>query len=263
MTLLMIAYLALGLVAGILSGLLGLGGGIVIVPALFAIFTWQKFPNDISMHLAAGTSLAIVMLTTASVTWSSHKRNAVAWNYLQYLVPGMIIGAACGVYLGERLSSQVLRYAFAIFCLTLSIRLIFANGKKRRAEPRFSKPLLLAVGLFAGTLAGLLGIGGGAVIIPFLMWLGLSMPKVSGTSAASAFPTAVAGTITSMVVGLQYSGLPQYSTGFIYWPAAILLGLSSIVAAPIGVALAHRLPEKIVKQIFAMVLVLIAWQMSR
>jgi len=264
MTLLIIAYLAVGVSAGVLSGLLGLGGGIVIVPALFAIFTWQKFPNDISMHMATGTSLAVVMLATASATWSQHKRKAVAWNCLKYLIPGMVIGAIIGVYLGESLSSQVLRYFFAIFCVVLAYRLIFEKAKLLNAKPRdYSKWVLLAIALFAGALAGLLGIGGGAIVIPLLMWLGLSMPMVSGTSAACAFPTAVTGSIFSMIVGLHYIGLPQYSTGFIYWPAAILLGVGSMVAAPVGVVLAHRLPEKIVKRIFAMVLVLIAWQMSR
>lgn len=264
MTLLIIAYLAIGLLAGILSGLLGLGGGVVIVPALVAIFTWQKFPSDISMHMAAGTSLAVVMLTTASATWSQHKRKAVAWNYLKYLIPGMVIGAIIGVYLGERLSSQALRYAFAIFCVVLAYRLIFAKVKPLNAELRlYSKWALLTIALFAGVLAGLLGIGGGAIVIPLLMWLGLSMPMVSGTSAACAFPTAVTGSIFSMIVGLHYYGLPDYSTGFIYWPAAIILGVGSMIAAPAGVALAHRLPEKTVKRIFALILVLIAWQMSR
>lgn len=261
---LIIAYIAVGLLSGILSGLIGLGGGIVIVPALVALFTWQGFSDDVLMHLATSTSLAVVMLTTAMATWFQHKRNAVAWNYLQYLIPAMVVGAVMGVYLGKHLSSHVLRYVFAIFCFVLAVRLLFAKDQSVHSQPQvFSKGILMIVGLLAGALAGLLGIGGGAIVIPILMWLGLSMPMVSGTSAASAFPTAVTGSIASMAVGLHYPGLPAYCTGFIYWPAVVLLGGASILAAPVGVALAHRLPEKIVKRIFAVVLMLIAWQMCR
>lgn len=264
MVTLIIAYIAVGLLSGILAGLLGLGGGIVIVPALVALFTWQDFSTDILMHLATSTSLVVVMLTSAIATWSQHQRNAVAWNYLKYLVPGMVVGAIIGVYLGKYLSSHVLRYAFAIFCIALVIRSMFTKHQSEHSLPKgFSNGVLIIAGLLAGTLAGLLGIGGGAIVIPILMWLGLPMPMVSATSAASVFPTAVTGSILSMAVGSHSSGLPPYSTGFIYWPAVALLGGGSILAAPIGVILGHRLPEKIVKRIFAVVLMLIAWQMCR
>lgn len=261
---LIIAYIAVGILSGILSGLLGLGGGIVVVPGLVVLFAWQGFSNEILMHLASSTSLVVVMLTSAIATWSQHQRNAVAWNYLLYLVPGMVLGAIIGVYLGKHLSSDMLRYAFSTFCFVLAIRSIFAKSQSEYSQPPgFSKKVLIIAGLLAGALAGLLGIGGGAIVIPLLMGFGLSMPMVSATSAASVFPTAVTGSLFSVSASIHYPGLPPYCTGFIYWPAVILLGGASILAAPIGVALAHRLPEKIVKRIFAVVLMLIAWQMCR
>lgn len=256
-------YMIIGLLTGILSGLLGLGGGILIVPALAWLFSWQNFPSDLSMHMATSTSLAIVMLTTAVTTWSQQKRKAVAWEFLRYLVPGMVLGAIIGTSWGQYLSSQSLRYAFAAFCFILSIKLILTHEPSLAVKPIItSKAWLFFAGVVAGVLAGLLGIGGGAILIPILMWFGLSMPVVSGTAAACTFPTAVTGTILSIVVGLHISGLPAYSLGYIYLPAVLILGIGSMIAVPVGVALAHRLPEKIVKRIFGVILMLIAWKMT-
>lgn len=264
MTILIImAYIAIGLLSGILSGLLGLGGGIVIVPALVFIFSWQDFPKELYIHMATGTSLAVVMFTTAMAAWSQHKRNSVAWDLIPYLVPGMVLGAILGVISGKYMSAHALRYTFALFCFVLALKLIFAQGESVKVKRvSYSKQILILIGLLAGALSGMLGIGGGSILIPILMWLGLSMTSVSGTAVACAFPTAVTGTIISILVSLHSTALPPYSTGYIYWPAVFILAIISMLAAPVGVALAHRLPEKIVKRIFGVVLVFIAWKMA-
>lgn len=246
---LFIAYVGVGILSGILSGLLGLGGGIIVVPALVALGN--------SIHVAAGTSLAIVAITSISAAFSHHKKGSVAWNYWYLLAPGMMIGVIGGTLLGHHLSSGMIRYIFAIFCIILAIKMFIAkNGKIKMPQS-----LLLLGGLLAGILAGLLGVGGGVLVIPILMGLGVAMPIVSGTSVACAFPTALVGAISSAIAGLQAVDLPPYSTGYIYWPAALIVGAVSMFAAPVGVILAHRFPEKIIKRIFGVILVLIAWQM--
>jgi uncharacterized membrane protein YfcA len=215
-------------------------------------------------YVSVGTSLAIVTLTTASAAWSQHKRGSVAWNHLKIIIPGMVIGAILGVFLGRYLSSDIIQKIFAAFCLILSIRMFWQKSSrpKKPWKVLLKKPFLFLVALLAGALSGLIGIGGGAIIIPILMAMGLSMPVVSGTSAACAFPTALTGAIFSVIAGLHSGNLPAYSTGYIYWPAALIIGVISLFAASWGVKLSHRLPEKVVKKIFGGILILIAWQMA-
>lgn len=259
MFILLIASVCVGILSGILAGLLGLGGGIIIVPALVRL--------GCSMHVAAGTSLAIVALTSVSAAWSHHKHHSVNWYYWFMLAPGMIIGVIGGTLLGDHLSSVMIRYIFAIFCIVLAINMFFSDKEtKKNILVNFPKMLtqliLFLAGLLAGILAGLLGVGGGALIIPILMGLGLTMPMVSGTSVACAFPTAVIGAISSAIAGLHAADLPPYSTGYIYWPAALIIGGISSFAAPVGVMLSHRFSEKVVRKIFGAILILIAWQMA-
>lgn len=257
---LLIAYAGIGVLSGILAGLLGLGGGIIIVPALIGL--------GYSVHIATGTSLAIVVLTSISAAWSHHKHHSVNWHYWLILTPGMIMGVMGGTLLSARLSSAVIRDIFAVFCIILASKIFFIDGKiKKNILLNFSNVLnriiLFLIGLFAGVLAGLLGIGGGVIIIPILMGLGLSMPMVSGTSVACAFPTAVIGAVSSVIAGLHTANLPPYSTGYIYSPAALIIGGISAFMAPVGVALSHRFSEKRVRKIFGVILILIAWQMAR
>lgn len=259
-----ICYFIIGLLAGILSGLLGLGGGVVIVPALMILFEKQNFLPANLMHLAIGSSLAIVMFATMMTTYSQHKRKALAWNLLKVMIPGTVLGAIIGVVLGKQLSTQFLSYVFAAFCFLLAIKMLIGKENvQEHKKPQSPHPfILLGTAIVAGILAGLLGIGGGAILIPLLIWFGLPMVVVSGTSAACAFPTAFTGAISSIIVGLHTPGLPSYSTGFIYWPAVIIIGMSSMLAAPVGVYLAHHLPEKTIKRIFGGILLVIAWQMA-
>lgn len=238
-------YFLIGLVGGILSGLLGLGGGIVIVPALVAM--------GLSVHDATSTSLAAVMLTTAMVVGTQQRRHAIAWKTLQTLLPSMVIGAIAGVILARQLSADRLGDIFAIFCIVLAIKILLTKTAEQRLMIR-SRVLIAMISLSAGVLSGLLGIGGGIVIIPVLMAMGLPMSVIGGTSAACIFPTALFGTLSTLWF--------DYGQGFL-WAAVGLIGLGSVVAVPAGVYLNHRLPEKIVQRIFAGMLLVIAWQMMR
>ncbi|HRE31458.1 MAG TPA: sulfite exporter TauE/SafE family protein [Candidatus Berkiella sp.] len=262
MSYLFLGYILTGLCAGLLSGLLGLGGGIVIVPALIALFSMQSFPHEHLMHIATGTSLATILITSFMTTWVQSKRKAVQWGVLKWLIPGTVLGALCGTVIGNYLPGHLLKTAFAFFCLLLSGKMLLGRTELI-AKPERKIPLVLAF-LFAwliGICAGLLGIGGGVLVIPFLLWCGLEMPAVSATSAASTLPTATSGALSSMVVGWHISGLPSESLGYVYWPAALCIGLASLIAAPIGVLLVHRLPVLLVKRIFGGILLIVAWTM--
>ncbi len=264
MSLVYIYYIVTGLLAGLLSGLLGLGGGVVVVPALLAIFSWEQFSHSNVMQIATATSLATIFITSLMTTWVQSKRKAVQWEVLKWLIPGMVVGALCGIVLGKYLPSHILKTAFAFFCLLLGAKMLIDNKKPiiKEAGPRkINKLLPFLLAVFIGMSSGLLGIGGGVLVIPFLIWYGLEIPQVSATSAASALPTALAGAISAMVVGWSVTGLPPGSIGFVYWPAALSIGLSSLVAAPLGVMLVHKLPVVVVKRIFGGILLLMAWTM--
>lgn len=259
MSLILIAYVIVGFVAGLLSGLLGLGGGVVIVPSLLVLFSWQQFPEDQLMHLATGTSLATVVITSLMTTWVQSKQKSVQWAVLTWLIPGMVLGALGGIVVGNFLPGAFLKSAFAFFCLLLGVKMLLATQSlitpEKKAPP---KVLAIVLAIFIGMCAGLLGIGGGVLVIPLLLWYGLEVPQVSATSAACALPTAASGAITAMVVGWHTLGLPAKSLGFVYWPAAVSMGIASLFASPIGVWLVHRLPVAIVKRIFGGILLIIA-----
>lgn len=258
----LLSYILLGLITGIFSGLLGLGGGVIIVPALVAMFTWQGMTQNI-MHLAIGTSLAVMVWTTLMTAWSHNKRGAVNWLLLRWLLPGTILGAAIGVTIARSLSSQGLRHAFAVFTLLLGLKMILgANGQEKK-ERSLNRVWLFLLALVAGILSGILGLGGGVILIPLLLWLGQPMVRASATSAACSFPTALTGALGAVITGWHMAGLPSMSWGYVYWPVAVMLGIASLFGAPIGVRLAHRLPVPTIKRIFGAMLFMVAWQMFR
>lgn len=262
MSLVYLVYVLVGLFAGLLSGLLGLGGGIVIVPALLAIFSWQQFPSALLMQIATATSLATVFITALMTTWVQSKRKAVQWGVLKWLIPGMVLGALCGIVIGQFLPSHLLKTAFAFFCLLLGVKMLL--GKMQpivEVARKIPKALPFFLAILIGICSGLLGIGGGVLVIPFLIWYGLKIPQVSATSAASTLPTALSGALTAIAIGWHLPELPAHSIGLVYWPAALCMGLASLVAAPLGVWLVHRLPVLIVKRIFGGILLLVAWTM--
>lgn len=262
MSLLLAAYILTGLIAGLLSGLLGLGGGVVIVPALLALFSWQHFPQEFLMQMATGTSLATIVITALMTTVIQNKHKAVQWAVLKWLVPGMVLGALAGNIIGAHIPGHFLKTAFAFFCLLLGIKMIVGNAKMIASkEHHLPKVMPFIVSILIGMSSGLLGIGGGVLVIPFLMWYGLDVPSVSATSAASTLPTAASGAVSAMVVGWHILGLPAKSIGYVYWPAALSIGIASILAAPIGIWLVHRLPVPIIKRIFGSILLIVAWTM--
>jgi len=250
-------FLLLGSVVGLLAGLLGVGGGLIIVPVLVTIFISQGIDSQITMHLALGTSLASILITSISSVLSHHKKHAVVWHQVFKLSPGILFGAWCGGILASQLNSAVLKPLFAIFELLVAAYMLYGNKPKAH----YTTPSLLNFNLsgsIIGFISSIVGIGGGTMSVPWLMWHGNSIHKAIATSAAIGFPIALAGSISYLYSGWQYARLPEYSLGFIYLPALFGIIVTSVLFAPFGAALAHHLNIEKLKKLFAYLLIVLA-----
>lgn len=250
-------YLLLGAFVGLLAGLLGVGGGLVIVPVLAAIFAYNGMPYDIIMHLALGTSLASIFFTSISSVYSHHKHAAVSWQWAVKLTPGILLGAWCGGLFAGILSSDILKPVFAVFELLVAAYMLL--GIKTTSHNKSPSLANFSVsGTIIGFVSSVVGIGGGSLTVPWLMWHGSSIHKAIATSAAVGFPIAVGGTISYLYAGWNHAHLPQYSIGYIYLPALISIIFSSVLFAPLGANLAHKLEVQKLKRFFGILLIALA-----
>ena len=253
-------YLFLGLGAGILSGLLGIGGGLVIVPMLVASLTWQKIPNELIMHLALGTSMATIIFTSVSSFIAHHRRGAVHWKIVKQVTPGILMGTFLGSCIAARLSGPLLKGLFVIFLFYVAAQML-TNKKPKPSRQIPGNVGMFGVGNIIGGVSSLVGIGGGTLSVPFMMWCNIPVHEAIGTSAAIGFPIAIAGTLGYIFNGIHTADLPTYSLGYIYLPALAGIVSASVLTAPLGVKLAHSLPVPKLKRVFAILLLLVATKM--
>lgn len=247
-------YLSLGAVAGVLAGLLGVGGGLIIVPVLALVFRAAHMAPDVIMHLAIGTSLATIVLTASASVYAHQRHGAVLWPVVRWITPGIIAGAFFGAWIAAQLHSSGLKLIFGVFEILIALQI--AIGK--RPPPNHHLPAaagLTGVGSVIGVISALLGIGGGSMTVPFLVWCNVSIQQAVATSAAVGMPIALTGSIGYLMMGLSDSHLPHNSLGYIYWPALLCIAIASLLAAPLGASLAHRLPTVGLKRLFALLLV--------
>lgn len=253
-----ILYLITGALAGTLAGLLGVGGGIVVVPMLTLLFRNQHFPSVLIMHMAVGTSLAIMIFTTLSSSYAYYQKNLIIWSLFYRFTPGLLIGAMAGSWIAKHISSENLTIAFAIFMLVIATHMIVQKQiTKRRPLPDFAH-LTMASSLI-GIFSGFFGIGGGSMMVPFFTYCDVEMHKATGTSSFCGFPLALMGTISLIATGWDSaiaSHAPIGSTGFVYWPATLFVAITSVLCAPLGARLAIRLPSRTLRRVFAVVLIL-------
>ena len=255
-----LTYLGVGAVAGILAGLLGIGGGLVIVPMLVFCMTGQNVPEEYIMHFALGTSMASIMFTSVSSFWAHHKRGAVHWDVVKRIVVGIFLGTFLGTCVAARLSNNFLKGFFILFLYYVAIQmLIDKKPKPSRALPGAWG--MFGVGNIIGAVSSLVGIGGGTLSVPFMVWCNIPVHHAIGTSAAIGFPIAIAGTIGYITNGLNVPGLPAGSLGYISLSALAGIAAASIFTAPLGVRLAHWLPVPRLKRIFAGLLLIVATRM--
>ena len=254
-------YLAVGLIAGILAGLLGVGGGLVIVPMLVYCFTSQGMQNDLIMHMALGTSMASIVFTSVSSFMSHHKHGAVEWSIVRRIVPGIIVGTFAGSYVASRLSTGFLKGFFCVFLYYVATQMVL-NKKPKPSRDFPGTAGMFGVGSTIGAVSSLVGIGGGSLSVPFMLWCNLAAHRAIGTSAAIGFPIAIAGSVGYIVNGLRVSGLPEYCAGYVYLPALVFIVCASVLTAPFGAKLADALPVAKLKRIFAVLLFAVATKMA-
>ena len=260
MSLWWLSYPLLGVFAGFIAGLFGVGGGLTIVPLLFMLFTAQQFPIEHSMHLALGTSMATICFTSISSMRAHHEHGAVRWDIVKSFAPALMLGTLGGSFIAAWVPTRPLAMVFTAIVYYASFQIM----RDSRPKPHRQLPGNLgmaSVGLGIGVVSSLVAAGGGFLSIPFMLFCNVAVHHAVGTSAALGFPIAVAGTIGFIASGWRAPGLPEYSLGYVYLPALIGVVAISYLMAPVGARLAHKLPVKQLKRAFGGFLALLATKM--
>jgi hypothetical protein len=251
-----ILYLLLGALAGTMAGLFGIGGGLVIVPVLIFSFGFVGVSADIAAHLAIGTSLATIVFTSLSSIRTHHQHQAVRWELFWPLTVGIVGGAVVGAWTASLLSGPVLETIIGAFAILVALKMILEVNPKPSRDVPGSAGLGVAGG-FIGWASAIFGIGGGTISVPYLTWCNVKMQQAVGTSAALGLPIALAGAAGNIWTGWGHPDLPDMSLGFIYLPALIGIVVTSVFFARIGAKLAHKLDGRLLKRIFAIVLIIV------
>lgn len=254
------AYLALGAFVGFFAGLLGVGGGAIMVPMLTTFFAAQGFPREHLVHLALGTSMAGIVITSISSLRAHHAHGAVRWDIVRGIAPGVLAGTFAGTFVASRAPTQPLAIFFACFTAYVAVQMIL-NVKPKPSRELPGTAGLVGVGGVIGAISSLVAIGGGSLSVPFMTWCNVKVHNAIGTSAAIGLPIAVAGALGYLINGWSAQGLPALSVGFVYLPALVLLSLLSSLTAPIGARLAHKLPVATLKKVFAGLLIALSAKM--
>jgi uncharacterized membrane protein YfcA len=250
----------LGAVAGVLAGLLGVGGGLVLVGALAWLLPLYGVPKEAAMHAALASSLASIVLTATSSAYAHHGRGSVLWPTVKWMVPGLLLGGWLGSGIAVKLDDQVLRWVVAGYCLLAAAQLLF--GKTRvgaegvMAPPPTGLPMIVA-GTGIGAVSAVVGIGGGSMTVPLLVWRGIAPVRAVGTSSACGVAIGLASAV-GYALHAPTGALPEYSVGYVYLPAAIGVAVASVLSAPYGMRLAHRISGLALKRVFALFLVTVA-----
>jgi len=255
----LITYLITGCFVGIIAGLLGVGGGLLIVPVLSSVFLIFLEVDNV-VHLAIGTSLATILVTSFASVRAHQKHKAVRWDIFKLLSAGVLVGAFVGGWSAQFISSNLLGKLFGVLELLVAIHMLLAL----KTCPHRQLPGLFGNTVSGGTIGGLsslVGIGGGTLTVPYLQWNNISMHEAIATSSAISLPIALAGSLGYLIAGLNAPNLPDYATGYIYWPAFFGIVLASYFTAPIGAKWAHQLPIKTLKRFFGILLIILALKM--
>jgi uncharacterized membrane protein YfcA len=250
-----------GAFSGALAGLLGLGGGIIVVPALAAVFAkYHLIPPQHIMQMAIGTSLSTIIITFSASLIAHIKHQAVRWDMVRIVLPGLVLGVIAGALLAHDLPSNFLRIFFCLFLFVIAVRL-FLSKNQPEPLPLPARWIMWGTPCIIGILSSVLGIGGGVLLIPFLLRCQLNMRQATGTSVAAGMGIALTATASFMLLGRAAVDLP-WSTGYIYWPAFLGVALASMLFAPLGTMLAYRLPAVFLKYFLAVFLLFVAIFMS-
>lgn len=248
----------LGIGTGFLAGLLGIGGGMLMVPFITIIMSGQGVAPDLAVKMAIATSMATIIFTSVSSVRAHHKRGAVRWDIVRRLAPGIVMGSfvgSLGVF--ALLKGSWLAIFFGVF-VSFSATQMFLDRKPKPTRQMPGTVGQLAAGGFIGFLSGLVGAGGGFISVPFMTWCNVPIHNAVATSAALGFPIAVANVLGYVLAGQRVSGLPEGAFGYIWLPALVVIALCSVFTAPLGARAAHALPVGRLKKVFGSLLYVLA-----
>jgi uncharacterized protein len=252
-----LASVLLGMVTGVLAGLFGIGGGLVIVPVLVILFSAHHFPAELVMIMAVASSLATIIFTAISSVIAHHRLGSMLWAKVFSLSPAIMLGAALGAVLAKQISADTLRLILVVFLVYVGIQMAL-QIKSKAGNAKQSKFLDALVGVIIGLLSAIVGIGGGTLTVPYLVHGQQTMRQAVAIASACGLPIAIVGTISYILLGWHDSRLPEWCLGYVYLPAFLGTALSSMLTAPLGAKLAHKLPAATLKRYFSVLLFIMA-----
>lgn len=245
-------FCMIGILVGVLSGLLGIGGGIVLVPLLHAMLVAKGYAADVAFHMALATSMACIVFTSLSSIFAHHKKNNIVWRYVWAMVPMAFVGSLLATLVAIHLDALFLTLFFATFTLFAATQLFLDRKPTQHKAP--GRLEISLVSLLIGGVSALVSIGGGTLTVPYLTMRNVSVKQAIGTSAVLGFPIALASTVSYLQDAMRQGGHAPDSFGLLYLPAVLLLTPFSVLFAPLGVALTQRLPVRVLKRMFAVFL---------
>ncbi|WP_026224734.1 sulfite exporter TauE/SafE family protein [Methyloversatilis thermotolerans] len=255
-----LACAALGAVAGVFAGMLGIGGGTLLVPVLVMLFENIHVSPDHILHMALGTAMAAIVASAAISLRTHHAHGAIDWHVVRLMTVGVLLGTALGTWVARLVSVQTLSLFFAAFVFYVAINMLV--GIKPKPSRQLPGPAgLIAAGGGIGMVSALVAVGGGAMTVPFLTWCNRDMRHAIATSAALGLPIAVGGTAGYIWNGVLAGGLPPHSVGYVHLPALLAIVATSLITTPMGARAAHRLPVSTLKRTFSLLLVVLAVRM--
>lgn len=253
-----LSYLAAGVVAGTLAGIFGIGGGAVIVPILVWLFAKQGLPSDYLIHMAVATSLMTIIVTSVSSVYAHWRLGNVSWPAVRRLLPGLLAGSFGGALLASSVSGDYLQTFFALFALVMAIRIWLPTPSGLYSGLLGWLPASVC-GVVSGVISALVGIGGGTLIVPYLLMARLSIQQAIGSAACCGFPIALAGVVGFIVFSPAHLGeQTAWQTGFVHWPAFIGIALASVIFAQLGARLGKKLPASLLRRLFSGLLVCVS-----
>ena len=248
----------LGVAAGVLAGLLGIGGGLVVIGALVWLLPSFGIPREAAMHAALASSLASIVLTASSSARAHDRRGSVLWPTVAWMVPGVLLGGWLGSRVAIGLDGDVLRWCVAVYCLVIAAQMLLSRNKAAGDPGLVPRgPGYSIAGGAIGALSALVGIGGGSMTVPLLVWRGVPPVRAVGTSSACGIFIGI-GSALGYALQAPAGALPlAHSVGYVYLPAAIGVAAASVLAAPYGTRLAHAISGDALKRVFALFMVMV------